>query len=149
MSFEKEKEYQHQFKPQLQLLPGLQEFLQQSHKAGIKMAIGSAAIMFNIDFVLDNLNIRHYFDALVSADDVKHSKPHPETFLKCAEKLNMAPADCLVFEDGPRGVESALNAGMKSVVLTILHEQHEFNQYPNIIAFIKDFTDSSLFKLFK
>lgn len=113
------------------------------------MAIGSAAIMFNIDFVLDNLNIRHYFDALVSADDVKHSKPHPETFLKCAEKLNMAPADCLVFEDGPRGVESALNAGMKSVVLTILHEQHEFNQYPNIIAFIKDFTDSSLFKLFK
>ena len=149
MSFEKEKEYQNQFKPQLQLLPGLQEFLQQSHQAGIKMAIGSAAIMFNIDFVLDNLNIRHYFDVLVSADDVNHSKPHPETFLKCAEKLNVPTANCLVFEDGPRGVESALNAGMKSVVLTILHEQHEFNQYPNIIAFIKDFTDRSLLEMLR
>ena len=59
----------------------------------------------------------------------------------------MSPANCLVFEDGPRGVESALNAGMKSVVLTILHEQHEFNQYPNIISFIKDYTDRALLKL--
>src|SRR5688572_16390051 len=62
MSLEKEKQYQSEFKPHLELLPGLREFLEQSHQAGIKMGIGSAAIMFNIDFVLDNLNIRHYFD---------------------------------------------------------------------------------------
>ncbi len=50
----------------------------------IPMAIGSAAIPFNIDFILDQLNIRKYFCAIVSADDVEISKPHPETFLKAA-----------------------------------------------------------------
>src|SRR3989337_1841004 len=60
MSLEKEKQYQKEFRPQLQLIKGLDNFLKQSQEAGIKMAIGSAAIMFNIDFVLDGLNIRHY-----------------------------------------------------------------------------------------
>ncbi len=52
------------------------------------MAIGSAAIPFNIDFVLDQLDIRKYFSAIVSADDVGISKPHPETFLKAAKLLH-------------------------------------------------------------
>jgi HAD superfamily hydrolase (TIGR01509 family) len=71
------------------------------------MAIGSAAIMFNVDFVIDGLGIRHYFDALVSADNVKKSKPDPETWLTCAKELGIAPSECLVFEDAPKGVESA------------------------------------------
>lgn len=139
MSLEKEKQYQQEFKPHLQLLPGLSEFLEKAHQTGIKMAIGSAAIMFNIDFVLDNLNIRHYFDAIVSADDVKDSKPNPETYLKCAAALNIEPKDCLVFEDAPKGVEAALNAGMESVVITLMHEKEDFNKYPNIVSFIKDY----------
>ena len=139
MSLEKEKQYQQSFKPHLQLLPGLKEFLQQSYEAGIKMAIGSAAIMFNIDFVLDNLGIRKYFDALISADNVQHSKPDPETYLKCAEKLNIEPHHCLVFEDAPKGVESAFNAGMKTYVITLMHEKEEFNGYSNIIGFSKGF----------
>lgn len=141
MSVEKEKQYQQEFKPHLELLPGLPAFLEHAYKAGIKMAIGSAAIMFNIDFVLDNLNIRHYFDALISADDVVESKPHPETYLACAWQLNIAPEDCLVFEDAPKGVESALNAGMQSVVITIMHEKVDFLQYPNVVRYIKDYRE--------
>lgn len=140
MSFEKEKQYQQHFRPYLQLLPGLLEFIRYYHAKGIKMAIGSAAIMFNIDFVLDGLSIRKYFDVLVSADDVKHSKPDPETYLKCAELLGVAPKDCLVFEDAPKGVESALNAGMDSVVITLMHEKEDFLQYPNVISFINDYS---------
>lgn len=147
MSLEKEREYQKNFKPYLTLLPGLKEFLEKAHRHEIPMAIGSAAIIFNIDFVLDNLNIRHYFKALVSADDVLKSKPDPETYLQCAEQLGVEPGNCIVFEDAPKGVESALNAGMRSVVLTILHEQHEFSKYSNIIAFIKDYKDSKLISL--
>ena len=60
-------------------------------KMNIPMAIGSAAIPFNIDFILDELDIRKYFSAIVSADDVAVSKPHPETFLKAAALLNTAP----------------------------------------------------------
>lgn len=144
MSLEKEKQYQHNFKPHLQLLPGLKEFLQLGDDAGIKMAIGSAAILFNIDFVLDNLGIRKYFDALISADDVQQSKPDPETYLKCAKKLNIEPGNCLVFEDAPKGVESAFNAGMKTYVITLMHEKKEFNGYSNIIGFSKNFENIKL-----
>jgi beta-phosphoglucomutase len=141
MSLEKERQYQQEFKPHLELLPGLPAFLEQAHKAGIKMAIGSAAIMFNIDFVLDNLNIRHYFDTIISADDVAESKPNAETYLSCAAQLNISPEDCVVFEDAPKGVESALNAGMQSVVITIMHEKEDFLQYPNVIRYIKDYKE--------
>lgn len=147
LSFEKERRYQHEYLPQLALLPGLHGFLDKAHKAGILMGIGSAAIPFNIDFVLDNLNIRHYFKAIVSADDVTVSKPHPETYLRVAELLHVAPADCLVFEDVPKGAEAALNAGMQSVILTTTHQQSEFEALPNIIHFAKDFTGEFFEKL--
>ncbi|MBD2722379.1 HAD family hydrolase [Hymenobacter armeniacus] len=141
LSLEKERRYQQEYLPSLALLPGLAEFLEAAHQRGIPMAIGSAAIPFNIDFVLDNLHIRHYFRAIVSADDVVLSKPHPETFLKAAAQLGVAPADCLVFEDVPKGAEAAHNAGMQAVVLTTTHEVEEFAALPNVLHFAPDFTD--------
>lgn len=145
MSLEKETQYQKDFRPHLQLIKGLDSFLAQSHEAGIKMAIGSAAIMFNINFVIDGLNIRHYFDALVSADEVANSKPDPETWLACAAKLNVLPGDCLVFEDAPKGVESAANAGMDCVVITTMDEKESFRNYNNVISFIGDYDQSLSF----
>ena len=118
---EKERRYQEEFRPRLALLPGLPELLARARQRGIAMAIGSAALPFNIDFVLDNLHIRPYFRAIVSADDVAVSKPHPEVFLRCAELLGVPPAECLVFEDVPKGAEAARNAGMAAVVLTTTH----------------------------
>lgn len=148
ISIEKERRYQKLYKPHLDLIPGLFDFLKKAKAQNIKMAIGSAAITFNIDFVLDNLNIREYFAAIVSADDVEHSKPHPETFTKDAQLLGVDPASCIVFEDAPKGVEAALNAGMKCVVLTTMHTAEEFSQYANSIMFVKDYTDSRLQDLF-
>ncbi len=135
ISIQKEIRYQKEFLPELKLLPGLTTFLQQSAAAGIKMAIGSAAIPFNIDFVLDNLNIRNYFPVIISAEDVRHSKPDPETFTMAAQKLNVNPEDCIVFEDAPKGVEAAERAGMQAVVLTTTHQENEFAQYKNILCF--------------
>lgn len=139
MSYAKEEAYQAAFKPHLKLIDGLPEFLELAKRLQVRMAIGSAAIMFNIDFVLDNLDIRHYFDAIVSADDVAHSKPHPETYTTCAMQLGTAAADCLVFEDAPKGVESALNAGMRSAVILGLHQPDEFVTYSNIVCSGRDF----------
>ena len=140
MSYEKEKAYQTAFKPRLKLIQGLDAFLNQAYAAGIKMAICSAAIMFNIDFVLDGTGTRQYFDVIVSADDVSTSKPHPETFLKAAEQLGVHPEECIVFEDSPKGVESADNAGMQAMVITTLHQPHEFSNFKNIIQFAENFT---------
>jgi beta-phosphoglucomutase len=144
----KETSYQQAFRPHLQLIAGLPDFLEKAHQRPIKMAIGSAAIPFNIDFILDNLSIRHYFQAIVSADDVTISKPHPETFLKAADLLKVAAPGCLVFEDAPKGVEAALNAGMRCVVLTTMHDKAAFRDYPNIVHFIRDYTDASLEELY-
>lgn len=147
LSLEKERRYQQEFLPHLQLLPGFAEFLDAAHRQGIPMAIGSAAIPFNIDFVLDNLNIRHYFQVIVSADDVDLSKPHPETFLKAASQLGVAPTDCIVFEDVPKGAEAARNAGMQAVVLTTTHEEAEFAHLPNVLHFAADFRDAFMRQL--
>jgi beta-phosphoglucomutase family hydrolase len=142
LSLAKEARYQDEFRPHLRLLPGLAEFLAAAHARGIALAIGSAAIPFNIDFVVDGLELRSYFPTIVSADDVTLSKPHPETFLKAAELLGVAPADCLVFEDVPKGVEAAARAGMAAVVLTTTHPATDFTGLANVQHFAPDFTDN-------
>ena len=112
------------------------------------MAIGSAAIPFNIDFVLDNLSLRHYFKTIISADDVVLSKPHPETYIKCADSLGVAYHDCIVFEDSPKGVKAAEAAGMKAVAITTYHEPNDFSALTNILFFIEDYSDIKLQELF-
>ncbi|ADY54180.1 HAD-superfamily hydrolase, subfamily IA, variant 3 [Pseudopedobacter saltans DSM 12145] len=139
ISLDKEKRYQDEFRPHLKLIDGLDMFLEKAYQAGIKMAIGSAAIPFNIDFVLDNLNLRKYFGAIVSADDVHKSKPDPETFTKAAEQLDIPFERCLVFEDAPKGIEAAQNATMDALCITTLHPEEDFKQYNNVVKFIADY----------
>ena len=141
LSLEKERQYQRDFRPHLALINGLEGFLKESNAAGIKLGIGSAAIRYNIDFVLDGLGIRKYFQSIVSADDVIRSKPDPGTWFKCADELGLPSGDCLVFEDSPKGAESALNAGMNCIIITSLHSREEFSSYKNVIGFINNFND--------
>ncbi len=148
ISIEKERRYQRLYKPHLDLIPGLFSFLEKSNGNNIKMAIGSAAIPYNINFVLDNLSIRKYFSAIVSAEDVVQSKPHPETFTKAATLLGIDASSCVVFEDAPKGVEASLNADMKCVVLTTTHNEEEFARYTNVLMFVKDYNDPRLSELF-
>lgn len=148
ISIEKEHRYQAAYKAHLTLIAGLDKFLDRAKEGNILMAIGSAAIPFNINFVLDNLDLRSYFGAVVSAEDVVKSKPDPETFTKGAKLLGVAIEDCIVFEDAPKGVEAAQLAGMRCVVLTTMHTADEFSAYDNIIAFIEDYNDPALASLF-
>ncbi|WP_276366533.1 HAD family phosphatase [Chryseolinea sp. H1M3-3] len=143
----KEERYQQIYRPHLDLIHGLFDFLETAKEKKIKMAIGSAAPPINIDFVLDNLNLRDYFPVVVSGGDVTESKPHPEVFLKAAHLLGVAPEYCIVFEDAPKGVEAAANAGMKCVVVTTMHTIEEFQSYSNVLMFINDYTDHRLLTL--
>ncbi len=147
-SQKKEELYQEIYRPHLALLSGLEEILRKAAQSGISMAIGSAATRFNIDFVLDSLDLRSYFKAIVSAEDVVKSKPDPEVFLKGAKLVGVEPGSCIVFEDVPKGAEAALNAGMKTIIVTTTHAPEEFVNYPNVLFFIKDFNDPRLDELF-
>jgi beta-phosphoglucomutase len=149
ISMRKELAYQEAFRPHLKLIDGLDQFLRDAADQNIPMAIGSAAILFNVDYILDNLAIRPYISAVVCADDVAVSKPDPETFLKCASKLGVDPENCIVFEDNPKGVESALRAGMNAVVLTTMHEEHEFDHLPNVLAVVENYNDPFIKALLK
>ena len=144
LSLEKEYSYQAAYKAKMKCIDGFESFAEKAFEKGIVMGIGSAAIMFNINFIVDGLHLRKYFKAIVSADDVTVSKPHPETFLKAAAELGVSPEDCIVFEDAPKGVESAANAGMRCVVITTMHGKEEFEAYNNVLFFIDDYTDGRL-----
>ncbi|OOF36839.1 beta-phosphoglucomutase family hydrolase [Rodentibacter heidelbergensis] len=76
------------------------------------IALGSGSHRQLINMLMDKLAIAPYFDAIVSADDVKAHKPDPETFLRCAQLTGVKPQNCIVFEDADLGVQAGLNAGM-------------------------------------
>jgi beta-phosphoglucomutase len=147
-SLKKEKLYQYIFKPHLKLITGLDSFLNKASKNNIAIGIGTAAIPFNVDFVLDNLDIRSYFKSIITANDVQKSKPNPEVFTKCADELGLKYTECVVFEDSPKGVEAALHAGMKAVVLLTYHSKSEFEHLNNILLYVDDYSDEQLNHLF-
>ena len=108
--FELLKEDEPVFEPLLKLL----EKLSGRYKLGI--ASGSAHPV--IREVLALRNLRRFFSAVVSAEDVAHGKPAPDIFLRAAELLNARPERCWVIEDSVAGVEGALTAGMKVIGIT-------------------------------
>jgi beta-phosphoglucomutase family hydrolase len=136
---QKEALYKKLYYPVLREIPGVIELLDQAQKLGIPMAIASAAGIDNIDFILDNLKIRKYFSAVVSAGDVKNGKPDPEIFLLAAKRLGMNPSVCLVFEDSIFGLEGAYRAGMKAIAITTAHSAAELKQNPAVIKVIDNY----------
>jgi len=78
-------------------------------KRGYRLAIGSSSK--NAKLILDRLGLPTYFDAVSDGTNITHSKPHPEVFLKAAEFLGFAPADCLVVEDALAGIDAAIAGG--------------------------------------
>jgi len=96
-----------------EILPGAKEFVQTCRDAGIKTALGSASK--NSMMILEKIDMVDLFDAIIDGNKVSKAKPDPEVFLKGAEEVGIAPANCVVFEDAIAGIEAAIAGGMKSV----------------------------------
>jgi beta-phosphoglucomutase len=99
----------------LELLPGAAEWLRRLREAGWLQAIASSAPRANVETVLEALALGAYFDAIVSAEDVRNGKPDPEVFLTAAAKLGARPSQSIVVEDAVAGVEAARRGGMRSI----------------------------------
>lgn len=84
--------------------------LKELKKKGLKIAIGSSSK--NARFILERVGLINSFDVIVDGTEVIHSKPHPEVFLKAAEKLILAPKHCAVVEDSVAGIQAGISAGM-------------------------------------
>lgn len=144
ISAEKELEYRTIFRSSLQLVNGLPQLLEAFSEAGIPMAVGTAAPIENVDFVLDGLGIRHYFRAVLHAGHVSRGKPDPEIFRKAVDAMGVKPEECLVFEDSPAGAETALRLGSKAIIVTTTHQREEFRDFSNVVGFIKDYSGLSI-----
>lgn len=92
-------------------------------QSGLKKAVASSGLRRYIDAVLTTTGVRDRFSVIVSADDAINGKPAPDVFLAAAKKLNVAPANCLVLEDAPAGVQAAKAAGMTCFAVPNAHSQ--------------------------
>lgn len=84
-------------------------------RRGIKIAIGSSSK--NTPKILNRLGIYSYFDAISDGNNITHSKPNPEVFLKAAQFINENPQDCLIVEDAIAGIDAGIAGGFKTAAI--------------------------------
>ncbi len=136
----KETLYRKLFLPHRKVVEGTIQFLTEANNLGIRMAVATAAPIANMEFILDGLDLRRFFTAITTAADVANGKPNPEIFLKSAEKLNVEPKNCLVFEDAINGFEAANRAGMKSIGIATVNSIEDILKLASVVEAHADFT---------
>ena len=107
---------------------------------GFTLAIASGAQSKDIQLVLGELGVSPYFKVIVGSDMIMKMKPHPETYLKCVEKLGFAKEECIAVEDSPTGVAAAKSAGITCVAVLYTHTKEELHQADKIISSLKELT---------
>jgi beta-phosphoglucomutase len=138
---QKESLYRQLYLPALEPLPGLLDFLEQARALGIPLAVASSAHKPNIDYTLDGLGIRAYFQEIIGEEQVAHPKPDPEIYLTTAARLGTSPQCCIVFEDSAVGIRAALGAGARVIgVATTLEAEALRRDFP-LEAVIRDYTE--------
>ncbi len=106
-------------KGRLQPLPGAAGFLDACRRRGLKLAVATSADAVKLRGNLDEIRLPpETFDACVNGSEIERKKPHPDLFLAAARKLGLPPANCLVVEDAPSGIEAAGRGGMPALGLT-------------------------------
>jgi beta-phosphoglucomutase len=139
MADEKEVIYRERAAPSLALIAGAQAFVAAARTAGFRLAVCTAATPQNMALAFALHGIDRWVETVVSPADGLRGKPHPDIFLEAARRLGMAPAECIVFEDAPLGIEGARRAGMRAVALTTTLPAAAFASFDNIIATRPDF----------
>ena len=119
---EKKEEIYHSLLPQLKAIPEVIEHIDAQH-GHIPFAVVSGSRRSSVVGSLTALGLLDKFDTMVCAEDYRHGKPAPDCFLMAAERLGVAPSDCLVFEDTDLGIEAATAAGMLSVKVPLPFER--------------------------
>lgn len=100
-------------------LPGFVDFINDLHAHGVKTAVVTSSNQMKMSAVYKvHPRFKEYFDAILTAEDFAHSKPHPDCYLKGAARFGASPVECVVFEDSFNGLKSGRAANMKVIGLT-------------------------------
>jgi len=117
------------------------------------MAICSGALLSEIELILEQAKLRHYFSAIVSAEQIKKGKPHPDGFLLTLQKLNRNRSDailaeqCVVIEDSHWGLQAARATGMHTVAVTNTYDAEQLSQAEKIISKLNELSITDLQQL--
>ncbi|MBO56408.1 MAG: HAD family hydrolase [Verrucomicrobiales bacterium] len=95
-------------------IPEVMQIVRDNH-GKLPMAVASGGTHETVEGILQQCGIRHYFDAIVTSQDVDNPKPAPDTFLEAARRINVAPEKCRAYEDADMGMKAILAAGMEAV----------------------------------
>ncbi|SDJ24975.1 HAD family hydrolase [Natribacillus halophilus] len=99
----------------LQPIEGIASLLEHLKNSQYKIALASSSSRALIQTVLTKYSIQHYYDFIVSGEEVEEGKPAPDIYLEVSRQLNVDPSDCVVLEDSANGVSSANAAGMRTI----------------------------------
>lgn len=135
------------------IIDGVPAFLSMLQKNNIVIAICSGALLVEIELILENAGLRHFFETIISADQVRKGKPDPEGFNLSLTKLNknrtdlILPADCVVIEDSHWGLDAASSAGMHTVAITNSYDADQLSMAEKVISHLSELTISDLQQL--
>jgi beta-phosphoglucomutase-like phosphatase (HAD superfamily) len=137
---EKEAIYREAFGRAFREVAGFRAFAQRALGRGLKFAVATAGDRHNIAFALDHLKLASPPHAIVGGDEGIAGKPEPDLFLEAARRVQVAAAECIVFEDAPFGIEAARRAGMRAVAICTTHTREELAG-PHVIADARDYEE--------
>jgi len=146
VSDKKEKLFRELIQGKVRPLPGVIETLKFFRSRGIRQAVASSAPPENIEALLDALNLRGNFEAVVSGFNL-NGKPAPDVFLAAAKAIGIPPQNCLVIEDAVTGVEGAIRAGMLCLAVTNTNTAENLKQADYVVDSLLDITEKFLVEL--
>ena len=138
---EKEGIYREISKGRLAPLPGLVDFLDHLESVGRPFGIATSAPAPNVPHSLAEAGLEDRFGIAVRSDQVERGKPFPDVFLEAARQLEAEPADCVVFEDSPAGINAAKAAGMTCIGLTTSFSRAELEEHSTPDDVIADYVE--------
>ena len=131
-------------------IEGVHEFLQMLEENNIPMAICSGSLLVEIEIMLEESGLRHFFTEIVSAEQVKKGKPHPDGFLLSLKKLNkkspspIAANECIVIEDSHWGLQAGKAAGMHTIAVTNSYDAEQLSLAEKIVSHLNELTIDGL-----
>ena len=137
---EKEEIYRELFTPVFAEVGGFTAFASLAARRGLKIGVGSAGDKHNLAFAFSHLKMDPMPQAVVGGDEGLPGKPEPDIFLEAARRLGIEPAQCIVFEDAPLGIEAARRAGMRAVGVCTSYSAAALAG-PHVIAHVHDFNE--------
>ena len=135
------------------IIEGVRDFLEMLSQNNIPMAICSGALLAEIELILEEAQLRSYFEVIVSAEQIKKGKPNPEGLLLTLAKLNhdrrvpIAAGQCIVIEDSHWGLEAAEAAGMHTVAVTNSYDAEQLQPAEKIVTQLRELSIGDLQEL--